>query len=543
MAIACVVLVGCTSDEVSVYGDVYGTVIDSKSGTPVRNAEVILSPGNRTTVSGNDGHFEFVSLEAGQYKISVDADGYENNSRQVSIIPGQKVTCDIRLSKIVIDQTLKVTPTNLDFGTNQDELSVIITNEGDIETEWSVNLGNNNWLSVHPKAGRISAGKSQTIVFSVNRELVAEEKSAIVSIAAFGNSYPISVSCTPQKTQGELVVEPTTLDFGEESSEKTITLKNVGDASLNWNISNLEAPLSVSEQEGEIAVGGSKVIKVTLDRNKMSEDINTSFIVSDGIHDKQVVVVAKKTVYSAQVDLSTTELDFEDSYTELPLVISNSGNATLNWEIKNIENDCITVSTKKGSLAANGTFKVLVRLNRNLMTSDINDQIYLYDLDSGECYPITIKAEYVVVEDYSSATIATCDPKVSFEITSCKRYGETVQFEFTMTDNGIGDIEGFRMYVPYNEYYSGHSKSVIIDSDGNEYNKSTDVKLVFRNTNTNMGYLHVALPEGVKCKGSITINNVPENITSFKKIQIYVKVYQGTSFMNDTFAFKNVPIF
>jgi hypothetical protein len=225
------------------------------------------------------------------------------------------------------------------------------------------------------------------------------------------------------------------------------------------------------------------------------------------------------------------------------LVISNSGNATLNWEIKNIENDCITVSTKKGSLAANGTFKVLVRLNRNLMTSDIDDQIYLYDLDSGECYPITIKAEYVVVEDYSSATIATCDPKVSFEITSCKRYGETVLFEFTMTDNGIGDIEGFRMYVPYNEYYSGHSKSVIIDSDGNEYNKSTDVKLVFRNTNTNMGYLHVALPEGVKCKGSITINNVPENITSFKKIQIYVKVYQGTSFMNDTFAFKNVPIF
>ena len=63
----------CSEEEVSVFGNIYGTITDSKSGEPVRNAEVIISPGNKTTVSGSDGHFEFNNLEAGQYKIGVNA--------------------------------------------------------------------------------------------------------------------------------------------------------------------------------------------------------------------------------------------------------------------------------------------------------------------------------------------------------------------------------------------------------------------------------------------------------------------------------------
>ena len=288
-----VALIGCsTEDETPIFGNVYGTITDSKSGEPVRNAEVIISPGNKTTVSGSDGHFEFNNLEAGQYKIGVNANGYEYNSRQVAVVPGESVPCDIRLMAIVKDETLQFSTTSLDFSNYLTELSITITNNCDKETEWSVNVGNNNWLTASPMSGRISAGKSQAIIFSVDRDLVVEPKSTVINIAAFGNTYPISISCSPKSTQGELIIEPSSIDFGENSSEETITIRNVGSASLNWSISSLPSLLDVSSDRGELAEGGSKVIKVQLDRKSMTEDLNTSFIISDGVQEKKVNVTA-----------------------------------------------------------------------------------------------------------------------------------------------------------------------------------------------------------------------------------------------------------
>jgi hypothetical protein len=132
-------------------------------------------------------------------------------------------------------------------------MSVTIANKGTEETEWTVEMGNNSWLSANPKMGRIGAGKSQTIVFTVKRELLTEEKSIVVNIAAFGNTYPISVSCAPKQTHGELSVESTSLDFGEDATELNLKIKNVGDDVMNWTISNITAPcLSVSETSGKL---------------------------------------------------------------------------------------------------------------------------------------------------------------------------------------------------------------------------------------------------------------------------------------------------
>lgn len=483
--------VNCTSggDDVSVFGDIYGTITDSKSGEPVRNAEVILSPGNKSTVSGSNGHFEFKTLEAGQYKVGVEADGYEYNSRQITVVPGQNTVCDFRLVEIFVEQVLKVTPTTLNFGTSQNEMSVTITNEGTEETEWSVNLGNNNWLSANPKTGRIAAGKSQTIVFAVNRDLVAEDKSAVVNIAAFGNTYPISVSCTPKKTKGELaveptslsfdeelseldikikntgdgelnwtisgitadclsvsdasgkivaggnkvvkvkldrdklekdltttftvsdgdkdisvavtakkkilkgelVVEPTSLNFGEDLSEQTITIKNVGDASLKWTISKVTSPLSVSEKEGELAAGSSKVVKVLLNRDNMSEDINTSFVVSDGEHEKKVSVVAEKVVYAPKLELSTTELNFGLTATELSFNINNTGNADLKWSIPTPVSSCISVASSQGTITPGSSHKVVVKLDRSTMPETLNTTLTV--TDGANDVQVNVKAE------------------------------------------------------------------------------------------------------------------------------------------------------
>lgn len=191
--------IGCTEDEVPIFGDVYGTVTNSQTGEPVRNAQVILSPTNATTISGSDGHFEFRALEAKQYSISVSAEGYESNSRQVTIIPGQSTQCDIHLTPKAVVEIFNVDPLTLNFGTTQTQLAVTVTNDSARDTQWSLDLGQNTWLKASPIAGQLGAGKKQTIVFSANRAYLTAETSGIVTIAAQGNTSSMTVNCSPSQ--------------------------------------------------------------------------------------------------------------------------------------------------------------------------------------------------------------------------------------------------------------------------------------------------------------------------------------------------------
>ena len=106
---------GCSEDEVPTFGGVYGIVSDSETGSALRNAEVVLSPGNLSTVTGVDGHYEFKDLDAGQVKVQVSSAGYVTDSRQVTIAPGMSSQCDISLRKEVKEARLKLSSTSLDF--------------------------------------------------------------------------------------------------------------------------------------------------------------------------------------------------------------------------------------------------------------------------------------------------------------------------------------------------------------------------------------------------------------------------------------------
>ena len=64
-------------------GSIQGTVTDSKTGQPVRGAEVslrVLSQGNRSeansSVSDSEGHFAFDNLPAGRYRLTASRNGY-----------------------------------------------------------------------------------------------------------------------------------------------------------------------------------------------------------------------------------------------------------------------------------------------------------------------------------------------------------------------------------------------------------------------------------------------------------------------------------
>lgn len=518
--------------NVELPGGIYGTVLDKESGEPIRNAEITLNPGGKTTVVGSNGTYEFVNLEAGMYTVNVQADGYDHNSKTANVVNGESTACDFHLTKTIINQDLEIAPTSLNFGTTQNQLSVTITNRGTEETAWSLDLGACKWLSANPVSGRIGAAKTQAIIFSVDRSLLQKDETAVVTLSAFGNSYPMNVSCAIVQNKGVMTVSPTVLSFGEDANEMNFTIKNLGNANLNWYTQGLSAScLSLSESNGTLTSGASKVVKVLLDRSLMSEDLSTSFVVSDGNTDQEILVMATKKVLHPIMNVTPTMLDFGDSSTSKTFTISNSGSADLHWSLTNATNECLSYSTTSGTISPAGNTTVTVTLNRAAMHTDLNTSIGVSDGTNSQS--ITIKATYVYVEDYSSAKIESCSSDVKAEIVSCKRNGSNVVFTYKLTNSGLGDVN---IQIKPAENYTG--ASVIFDDLGNSYNRQY---MTFRDQgNAYSNTIGVAFPEDVPCTGTVTVQNVPDEATNLTvKLGVWINQTLGNTYI----SFKNVPIY
>ena len=68
-----VVYESCKKEE---FGSIYGLITDKATGEPVKNANVQLRPSGETSLTGDDGRYEFLELKHGDYSITVSKTGY-----------------------------------------------------------------------------------------------------------------------------------------------------------------------------------------------------------------------------------------------------------------------------------------------------------------------------------------------------------------------------------------------------------------------------------------------------------------------------------
>lgn len=85
--------------DYNVFGSISGTVIDVDTGNPIQQATVTLSPSGMNTYTGDDGHFEFLDLDARQYTVTVQKTGYQTNRKTVTTIAGGNVNISLTLKK------------------------------------------------------------------------------------------------------------------------------------------------------------------------------------------------------------------------------------------------------------------------------------------------------------------------------------------------------------------------------------------------------------------------------------------------------------
>lgn len=97
-AVLAMLFVGCTEDEYTLFGTISGTVTDINTGEPIGNVSLTISPSGKTSVTGSDGNYEFVDLEATQYKIQARHAIYKTDTKTVNVLAGETVRGDMQLT-------------------------------------------------------------------------------------------------------------------------------------------------------------------------------------------------------------------------------------------------------------------------------------------------------------------------------------------------------------------------------------------------------------------------------------------------------------
>lgn len=171
----------CKPDPIEELGSIYGIVTDKATGEPVKSANVQLRPSGETSLTGNDGRYEFLDLKNGNYSITVSKTGYTDliDDYIITVDGSKSIRRDVQIE--VLPAELRIIDNNgndideLDFGSMHDDVSRMfnIFNNSTSILEYEV-LKTASWItSISSAQGTIQPGATKPIVVNIDRDKLA----------------------------------------------------------------------------------------------------------------------------------------------------------------------------------------------------------------------------------------------------------------------------------------------------------------------------------------------------------------------------------
>ena len=79
-------MTSCVKEKTPTTGRIQGIVTNSITGEPIKSVNISLSPTGLSAVTGSDGRYQFNNLEPGQYTVQGMKEGYESNTKNITIV-------------------------------------------------------------------------------------------------------------------------------------------------------------------------------------------------------------------------------------------------------------------------------------------------------------------------------------------------------------------------------------------------------------------------------------------------------------------------
>ena len=221
----------------------------------------------------------------------------DNHSTNIIVnADGESFPVTITAKHIEASTKVKLSTDKLDFGTAFSSLTFEIENitvEEDID--WTITGIDVNWFTVSTMQGSTNAGKNSVVKVELDRTKLLESKSTSFIVKADGYSFIMTVSASPMEESTKIKLSTNKLDFGKTYNSLTFDIENIGNAgAIDWTITGIDVNwLSVNPAAGKTEMGKSNVIKVELDRSKLTETSNTNIIVNAGGESFHVAIMAE----------------------------------------------------------------------------------------------------------------------------------------------------------------------------------------------------------------------------------------------------------
>lgn len=325
------IFISCLSEPEApiVIGDIAGTVLDAETFLAIPGVTISTDPATSTVTSGSDGKFGLNDLAEGDYTLTAARTGYNSTSSAISVIADRVVNADIQLDPLA--SILVVNASELNFGTATSNLNLQIQNGGYGTLSWTVSK-NQPWLTVTPSSGSTET-ETDLINVAVDRTgYNPGNYSDIISIITNSNAASISALMVVASTQSpQLTVAPDSYDYGTSESSHQFVVSNSGIGTLEWTAISNTSWLSMDVTSGSIE-SGTNIINVTVDRFELQAGDYSGNISVSSNGGNQMITVNATVSTASELLLSVSELDFENNYGELQVVLSNSSDVPLSWQ-------------------------------------------------------------------------------------------------------------------------------------------------------------------------------------------------------------------
>lgn len=151
-------------------GEVSGKISAEGSTNGIVGASVLLLGGpeniSESKTTDISGLYSFTGVLDGAYTLEISHPDYSSVTRELNVFDGGSIRADIALA--VLGPIIEVVPTTIDFGTNENQLSIDIRNEGRAELNWEIQESRDE-LSSFPTSGTVPAKASQPVSLSLDR--------------------------------------------------------------------------------------------------------------------------------------------------------------------------------------------------------------------------------------------------------------------------------------------------------------------------------------------------------------------------------------
>jgi len=324
--------------------------------------------------------------------------------------------------------SMSFAPASIDFGTASTQATLTVTNIGGGTLIWQASE-QQSWLSLSSSGGSLTSGKSETITVSVNRtgQNPDSYKDAI-SLTSNGGNGNIPVTMTVPEPPPSLSFSPSSLDFGNTSTEQILTISNAGGGTLNWKASKQQPWLSLSQTSGSLTSGKSTSLTVDVSRADLNPGLYNDVIsLTSGAGNGSVAVTMGVILTTPIMTFSPSSFDFGTTDTQKSLTIKNTGGGTLTWQVSR-QQEWITLSPAVGSLRTGESAVVSVKVSRDhTAPGSYKDTISITTNAGKGSVPVAM-------------TVPEPPPALSFSPGSLDFGSDSTQLTLTITNSGGGTL-------------------------------------------------------------------------------------------------------